>query len=78
MVQFKHIRMIIYPKDVQVLTGKSYRQSLRLYQRAKAYFGKSKHDLLSFEEFCRCYKLPLTSTQESSEMTDMGQKISHL
>lgn len=60
-------RIIIYPKDVQILTGKSYRQSLRLFKKAKAYFGKSKHDLLSYEEFCTCYNLPTNNQMDTNE-----------
>ncbi|MBF0596816.1 hypothetical protein IM532_05030 [Faecalibacter sp. WQ 117] len=52
-------RVIIYPKDVQLLTGRSYRQSLRLMNKAKAILGKTKDELLGFKEFCECYKISL-------------------
>ncbi len=35
-------RMVIYPKDVSIITGKGYRQSLRLLNRAKQLIGKEK------------------------------------
>ena len=50
-------RIIIYPKDLQQVTGKSYRQSLRLIQQAKTKLGKCKKDMLSINEFCRVHKI---------------------
>lgn len=36
----KNKRIIIYAKDIQNATGRSYRQSLRLLQKAKKTVGK--------------------------------------
>lgn len=52
-------RVIICAKDVQLLTGKSYRQSLRLINKAKDLLGKTKEDFLGFKEFCELYKINL-------------------
>lgn len=53
----KNKRMIIYAKDIQNATGRSYRQSLRLLQNAKNKVGKSKNDMLSLREFCNVYNI---------------------
>ncbi|MCG2611841.1 hypothetical protein LZZ90_10025 [Flavobacterium sp. SM15] len=45
-------RICIYPKDVQCITGKSYRQSARLLQKIKEELNKSQSNLVSVEEFC--------------------------
>ncbi len=45
-------RICIYPKDVQCITGKSYRQSARLLQKIKEEQNKPKSSLVSVEEFC--------------------------
>ena len=45
-------RLCIYPKDVQRITGKSYRQSIRLLQKLKESCNKEKNSLVSVEEFC--------------------------
>jgi len=45
-------RICIYPKDVQCITGKSYRQSARLLQKIKEEQSKPKSSLVSVEEFC--------------------------
>ena len=50
-------RMVIYPKDVSIITGKGYRQSLRLLNRAKQLIGKEKKDFLTFDEFLIVFKM---------------------
>ncbi|SFB91772.1 hypothetical protein SAMN05421747_10292 [Parapedobacter composti] len=45
-------RICIYPKDIARITGKSYRQSLRIYNTIKKIRGKQSHQLLSTEEVC--------------------------
>ncbi|MCA4777877.1 MULTISPECIES: hypothetical protein [Empedobacter] len=61
----KNKRMIIYAKDIQNATGRSYRQSLRLLQKAKQKVGKSKDDMLSLREFCDVYNINPLDFQES-------------
>ena len=61
----KNKRMIIYAKDIQNATGRSYRQSLRLLQKAKHKVGKSKDDMLSLREFCDVYNINPLDIQES-------------
>lgn len=45
-------RVCIYPKDIQLITGKSYRQSVRLLQRIKQDLNKQKNQVVSIEEYC--------------------------
>lgn len=45
-------RICIYPKDIQLITGKSYRQSTRLLQKIKVDFNKPQNNFVSIEEFC--------------------------
>ncbi len=54
--QFK--RICIYPKDVVVVTGKSYRQSIRLLQAIRKSLNKSEKDFITIEEFCTATGLP--------------------
>ncbi|SDV99410.1 hypothetical protein [Aequorivita viscosa] len=44
-------RVVIYPKDIQQLTGKSYRYALELNKEIRKYFRKKKHHLLTIYEF---------------------------
>ena len=45
-------RVCIYPKDIQRITGKSYRQSTRLMQKIKTALNKLDYEFLTIEEFC--------------------------
>jgi len=45
-------RVCIYPKDIQRITGKSYRQSTRLMQKIKKDLNKLENEFVSIEEFC--------------------------
>ena len=47
-----HQRVCIYPKDIQRITGKSYRQSIRLMQSIKKDLNKSRNEFLTIDEFC--------------------------
>jgi hypothetical protein len=46
-------RVCIYPKDIQRITGKSYRQSIRLMQKIRKDLRKFENEFLSIEEFCQ-------------------------
>lgn len=45
-------RVCIYPKDVQLITGKSYRQSVRLVRKIKEDLNKTTNEFLTIDEFC--------------------------
>jgi hypothetical protein len=44
-------RVVIYPKDVQRITGKSEKSSRRLIKKLKECSGKREHQFVSVEEF---------------------------
>ena len=48
----EQVRVCIYPKDVQRITGKSERYSRALLQRIKEALQKQEHQFVSIEEFC--------------------------
>lgn len=45
-------RVCIYPKDIQRITGKSYRQSTRILNDIRKSLRKPKNSLVSIVEFC--------------------------
>ena len=45
--------MIIYPKDVQRITGKSNRYGRQLLNKIKMRFAKEPHQFVSIDEFCQ-------------------------
>lgn len=51
-MKIKINRICIYPKDIQRITGKSYRQSLRISKEIKISLGKQKQEFISVEDFC--------------------------
>ena len=51
-------RVCIYPKDIQLITGKSYRQSTRLMQKVKKELNKQENEFLTIEEFCNYTGIP--------------------
>ena len=46
-------RIIIYPKDVQRITGKSDRYGRQLLNKIREQFAKEPHQFVSIEEFCQ-------------------------
>ena len=51
-------RICLYPKDIQVITGKSERYARKLFADIKVSLKKEKHQLLTIEEFCTYMGLP--------------------
>lgn len=45
-------RVVIYPKDVEVITGKSERFGRRIIKLIKRAHGKTANQFVSIEEFC--------------------------
>jgi hypothetical protein len=46
-------RICIYPKDIERITGKSYRQSTRILKAIKKSNNKLENELVTIEEFCQ-------------------------
>lgn len=46
-------RLCIYPKDIQIITGKSERYGRYLIKRIKEHFNKEQHQVVTIEEFCQ-------------------------
>jgi len=51
-MKMKNKRICIYPKDIQLITGKSYRQSTRMLKAIKLSIKKNEKELLTIDEFC--------------------------
>jgi hypothetical protein len=52
-------RLCIYPKDIQIITGKSDRYGRYLIKRIKEYFNNQQHQVVTIEEFCQYMGLQL-------------------
>ena len=56
-------RLCIYPKDIQRITGKSYRQSARLLQKIRSDLNKLENEFVSVEEFCQYTSLKIEQVE---------------
>lgn len=56
-------RVVIYPKDIMIITGKSERYSRYLIQRIKKHLGKDDHQVISISEFCLYLGLDTTEVE---------------
>ncbi len=46
-------RLCIYPKDIQIITGRSDRYGRNLIKKMKEHFNKQQHQVVTIEEFCQ-------------------------
>jgi hypothetical protein len=56
-------RLCIYPKDIQIITGKSYRQSARLLRKIRSELNKLENEFVSVEEFCSYTSLKIEQVE---------------
>lgn len=57
-------RICIYPKDVQVITGKSERYGRYIIKKIKEDLNKQKHQLITIDEFCEFMGLESEKIEE--------------
>ena len=46
------VRVVLYPKDVENITGRRGRTARKLLQKIRQALGKSKNDFITVKEFC--------------------------
>lgn len=52
-------RCVIYPKDIQNITGRSERYAHALVQKMRKFYGKGDHQFITQEEFSDFSGIPL-------------------
>lgn len=57
-------RLCIYPKDVQVITGRSERWGRILLKKIKEQFSKQEHQFVTVEEFCKYTGLSIDDVKQ--------------
>ena len=45
-------RLVIYPKDIKIITGRSYRSACIIWNEVRKTLNKAEHQALSIREFC--------------------------
>lgn len=48
-------RLVIYPKDIAMLTGKSERHARRILDQIKKQYNKMPHQMITIEECCQYF-----------------------
>jgi len=51
-------RCVIYPKDVQLITGKSERYGQDLLTKIREHYKKQPHQFITVQEFCSFSGIP--------------------
>lgn len=46
-------RLCIYPKDIQIISGKSDRYGRYIIKRVKDHFNNEQHQVVTIDEFCQ-------------------------
>jgi hypothetical protein len=57
-------RVVIYPKDVHIVTGKSERWARNIIKEIKQTLRKQEHQLVSVDEFCSYMGLDNTQVKQ--------------
>ena len=52
-------RIVIYPKDIMRITGKSERYSREILKKIKTDLNKEKHHIITIQEFCSYMKISI-------------------
>jgi len=60
----KIVRLCIYPKDIQRITGKSDRYSRELLRKIRLHLQKQEHQLVTVEEFSTYMGLSFDAVQQ--------------
>ena len=54
---------MIYPRDIQNITGKRPRTAIRIHNQIKGHYGKRKNDFLTITELCQYWKLDIETVK---------------
>ena len=60
----KNVRLCIYPKDIQRITGKSERYSRALILKIRQYYNKPTHHFITIDDFCNYTGLSYEQVKE--------------
>ena len=52
-------RIMIYPRDIQNITGKKSRTATRIHNQIKRHYGKMKNDFVTVTELCQYWKIDI-------------------
>lgn len=56
-------RICIYPKDIQIITGKSDRYGRSVIKKIKEVLNKESHQLVTVDEFCEFMGIEISKVE---------------
>ncbi|MBK7807057.1 MAG: hypothetical protein WAT37_18655 [Saprospiraceae bacterium] len=56
-------RIIIYPKDVALITGRNERYARKVLSKVRIYFEKSSHHPVTIKEYCEYCKIRMDEVE---------------
>ncbi|MFC4875060.1 hypothetical protein [Negadavirga shengliensis] len=56
-------RCVVYPKDVQMITGRSERYGQDLLQKIRKFYNKKPHQFVTTREFSEFSGIPVTDVE---------------
>lgn len=56
-------RICVYPKDVQIVTGKSERYGRTIIKKIKDHLNKESHQVVTIDEFCNFMGIEISEVQ---------------
>ena len=59
----RHNRIVIYPQDVAIITGRSDRYGRMIIKRIKEHLGKEAHQFVTIKEFAEYMDIELLSIE---------------
>ncbi|MFN3759914.1 MAG: hypothetical protein ACK4SF_11905 [Algoriphagus aquaeductus] len=57
-------RCVIYPKDIQIITGRSERYSHGLIQKIRKFYHKNEHQFVTLDEFSEFSGIPIQQIEQ--------------
>lgn len=60
-------RTCIYPKDISILTGKSYKQSVRIFGTIRSAYDKKPHQYVTLEEFANYTGIDIENVRKTCQ-----------
>jgi predicted RNA-binding protein YlqC (UPF0109 family) len=61
-------RIVLYPRDVENLTGRKGRTARAILQKVRVHFGKPRHALVTVREFCNFMGLDEKEVRENLQL----------
>lgn len=59
------VRNVIYAQDIMVFTGRSRSYAYNVMRQVRKYYGKSKHQMVTVQEYAEFHGIPVNEVMTS-------------